>query len=417
MRGPGRHRVVITGLGAVTPYGVGAEPLWRAMVAGESAVSLVSRVDLSDLPSRIGAEVKDFDPARYLDRKEARRMDRYTQFAVVAALGAVQEACLDLDRLDRDRFGVIWGTGFGGMETFSSEFETLLTKGPARVSPFLVPMMIANMAAGWIAIVLGARGPNETTVTACASANNAAGEAFRLLQRGEADVVVTGGSEACLSRIAYAGFCNMRALSTRNDEPARASRPFDRGRDGFVMGEGAGAVVMETLEHARARGARIYAEVAGYGMTADAYHVTQPPADGAGGARAMRAALADAGLRPEDIDYINAHGTSTPLGDAGETRAIKAVFGEHARRLAVSSTKSMTGHLLGAAGAVELLACVKALETGVIPPTINYEEPDPDCDLDYVPNRARPAALRTALSNSFGFGGQNATIIIRKFEE
>ncbi len=413
---PRRHRVVITGLGAVTPYGVGADPLWRGLAAGESAVSLVERVDLSDLPSRIGAEVKDFDPARHLDRKEARRMDRYTQFAAVAAMGAVADAGLDLDRVDRERFGVVWGTGFGGMETFSAEFETLLTRGPGRVSPFLVPMMIANMAAGWIAILLDARGPNETTVTACASANNAAGEAYRLLQRGEADVVVTGGSEACLSRIAYAGFCNMRALSTRNEEPARASRPFDRGRDGFVMGEGAGALVFETLEHAVRRGARIYGEVAGYGMTADAYHVTQPPADGSGGARAMRAALADAGLSPADIDYINAHGTSTPQGDAGETRAIKAVFGEHARRVAVSSTKSMTGHLLGAAGAVELIACLKAMEAGLLPPTINLEEPDPDCDLDYVPHRARPAPVRAALSNSFGFGGQNATIIVKRFQ-
>ncbi len=410
------QRVVITGLGAVSPFGVGADVLWQGLVAGESGVRRVTRVDLSGYPSQIAGEVTDFDPSRFFDRKEARRMDRFTQFAVAAALLALEDAGLEMARLDPERVGVILGTGFGGMETLTEEFEVLLTRGPSRVSPFLVPMMIANMAAAQIAIVTGAKGPNETVVTACASSNNAAGEAYRLLQRGEADVAITGGVESCLTHLAFAGFCAMKALSTRNDEPHRASRPFDAQRDGFVIGEGAGVLIFETLDHARARGARIYAEVAGFGMSADAYHMTQPPADGEGGARSMRAALRDAGMAPEEVDYINAHGTSTPLGDAGETQAIKQVFGAHAYRLAVSSTKSMTGHLLGAAGAVELIACVKAIEEGVIPPTINYEYPDPACDLDYVPNKARRQPVRVALSNSFGFGGQNATIIVRRYE-
>lgn len=411
-----KNRVVITGVGAVTPYGVGIDVLWRALAGGESAIRPVKRIDLSDLPCRIGAEVPDFEPAAHIDRKEARRMDRFTQFAVVSAQLALADAGLDSHQVDAERMGVIFGTGFGGMETFSSEFTEMLNKGPGKVSPFLVPMMIANMAASHISILAGAKGPNETVVTACASANNAAGEAFRLLQRGEADVVITGGSEACLARVAYAGFCSMRALSCRNDDPRRASRPFDHQRDGFVMAEGAGSLIFETLDHARARGARIYVEVAGYGMSADAFHMTQPPADGEGGARSMRRALEDAGMSPGDVDYINAHGTSTPLGDTAETQAIKAVFGEHARTVAISSTKSMTGHLLGAAGAIELIACLKAIEQGLIPPTINYEYPDPACDLDYVPNRPRKQAVDVALSNSFGFGGQNATIIVRRWQ-
>lgn len=411
-----RQRVVITGMGAITPFGTGVAPFWTALVEGKSAVTRVTRVDLSDFPCRIGAEIVDFDPAAFFDRKEARRMDRFTQFAVAAARLAVQDAGLNLDHIDRDRLGVILGTGFGGMETLSEQFSILLAKGPGRVSPFLVPMMIANMGAAQIAIDLGARGPNETVVTACASSNNAMGEAFRLLERGDADVVITGGVESCITHLAYAGFTAMKALSCRNEDPARASRPFDAGRDGFVMGEGAGVLVFERLEHARARGARIYAEVIGYGMTSDAYHMTQPPADGSGGARAMLAALADAGLRPEDVDYINAHATSTPLGDAGEVQAIKTVFGEHAYTLAVSATKSMTGHLLGAAGGVEMIATVKALEEGILPPTINQEEPDPACDLDCVPNKARRRDVQVALSNSFGFGGQNATLIVKRCE-
>lgn len=407
-----KRRVVITGMGAVTPFGEGVDVLWRALVTGESGVSRVRRTDLSDMSCQIGAEVRDFDPSRHMDRKDARRMDRFAQFAVASALMAVKDSGLDLEATDPARRGVIFGSGFGGMETFSEEFITMQEKGPNRVSPFLVPMMIANMAAAHISIATSSKGPNETVVTACATSTSAAGEAFRCLQRGEADVVITGGSEACLARIAYAGFCNMKALSTRNDEPHRASRPFDAGRDGFVMGEGAGVLIFEGLDHARARGARIYAEVIGFGSSADAYHMTQPPADGEGAARAMRAAVADAGLAPEDVDYINAHATSTPQGDAGETQAIKAVFGGHAGKLAISSTKSMTGHLLGASGAVELIACVQAIRDGVIPPTINLETPDPACDLDYVPNKARRQAVAVALSNSFGFGGQNATIIV-----
>ncbi|MBX6377391.1 MAG: beta-ketoacyl-ACP synthase II [Clostridia bacterium] len=410
------RRGVVTGMGAVTPVGIGVTAFWESLVRGRSGVRVVQRVDVDDLPCRIGAEVLDFDPTDYMDRKEARRTDRFTQFAVAAAREAVADAGLDLEAEDPFRCGVVFGTGFGGLETLVDQFAVLREKGPARVSPFFIPMMIGNMAAAQVAILLGVRGPNETVTTACASSANAAGEAFRMIQRGDADVIITGGTEAPFSRIALAGFANMKAVSTRNDEPERASRPFDALRDGFVMGEGAGALVLESEEHARRRGARVYAEVVGYGLTADAHHVTQPPPDGEGGARSMRRALADAGLEPTAVDYINAHGTSTPQGDVGESRAIRAVFGEHADRLAVSSTKSVTGHLLGAAGAVELIACVKAIQEGVIPPTINYEVPDPACDLDYVPNRARRAPVRVALSNSFGFGGHNCTLIVRRWE-
>lgn len=412
-----RHRVVVTGMGAITPLGIGVEPFWTGLKAGRSGVGPITRFDAARMDCRIGAEVRGFDPLQFIDKKEARRMDRYTQFAVAAAHMAVQDAGLNLEALDRERVGVYLGSGIGGMETFSEQMEVLLTKGPHRVSPFLIPMMIVNMAAGTLAIHFGLKGPNMTTVTACSSANNAIGEAFDALRSGKADVMLTGGSEAAFVPIAVAGFAAMKALSTRNDEPERASRPFDAGRDGFVMGEGAGLLVLETLEHARSRGARIYAEVIGYGVSADAYHMVQPPDNGEGGARSMRRAIQDAGIRPDEIDYINAHGTSTPQGDVAETRAIKDVFGEHARKLAVSSTKSMHGHLLGAAGAVEAIACIMAIRDQILPPTINQEQPDPECDLDYVPNQARPARVETALSNSFGFGGQNATIIIRKFRD
>lgn len=409
------QRVVVTGLGAVTPFGVGVAALWDGLRAGRSAVGRITRFDATQMDCQIGAEVRDFDPLQFLERKEARRMDRYTQFAVAAAHMAVADAGLDLGALDRDRIGVYFGSGIGGMETFSEQMEVLLTRGPGRVSPFLIPMMITNMAAGTLAIHFGLKGPNMTTVTACSSANNAIGEAFDALRRGKAEVMLTGGAEAAFVPIAVAGFAAMKALSTRNDEPEKASRPFDAQRDGFVMGEGGAVLILETLAHARRRGARIYAEVIGYGMAADAYHMVQPPDSGEGGARAMRRALADAGIGPGEIDYINAHGTSTPQGDIAETRAIKDVFGDHARRLAVSSTKSMHGHLLGAAGAVEAMACILALREQLLPPTINQETPDPECDLDYVPNAARPARVETALSNSFGFGGQNATIILRRF--
>ncbi len=412
-----RQRVVVTGLGAVTPLGLSAESTWRAMLEGRSGVRRVTRFDPTPYPAQIGAEVKDFDPTAFIEKKEARRMDRFTQFAVAATRMAMEDAGLDTRDLDPRRVGVIMGTGIGGMETLAEQFHTLLDRGPDRVSPFFIPMMIANMAAGHTAILFNARGPNHTVVTACAASANAIGEAFRTLREGTAEVMITGGSEAAFVPLAYAGFCAMRAFSTRNDEPERASRPFDARRDGFVMGEGAGIMILETLDHARARGARIYAEVLGYGSSADAHHVVQPPADGAGGAESMRRALADAGLDPSAVDYINAHGTSTPLGDVAETVAVKDVFGEHARRLAISSTKSMTGHLLGAAGALELIACVLAIRDGILPPTINYEVPDPECDLDYVPNRARPAPVRVALSNSFGFGGQNASVIVGRWED
>ncbi|PRR69154.1 beta-ketoacyl-ACP synthase II [Neomoorella humiferrea] len=408
------QRVVITGLGAITPVGTGKDNFWQALVAGKSGIGPITRFDAGEMPVRFAGEVKDFDPGLFFDRKEARRMDRFAQYAVAAARMAVEDAKLDLEREDRDRIGVIFATGIGGMETFEEQTRVLMEKGPNRVSPFFVPMMIANMAAGQISIHLGVRGVNFTVVNACASGANAIGEAFRTLQRGDADVIITGGSEASVTPLTVAGFAAMKALSTRNDAPERASRPFDRGRDGFVLGEGAGVMVLETLEHAVARGAAIYAEIVGYGCTADAYHITAPAPDGAAASRAMTLALEDAGLKPEEIDYINAHGTSTELNDRQETLAIKKVFGEHAYRLAISSTKSMTGHLLGAAGAVELVATALTVHTGVIHPTINYEEPDPECDLDYVPNAARQQEIRAAISNSFGFGGHNVTIALRR---
>lgn len=411
------ERVVITGLGAVTPLGLSVAEFWDGLVAGRSGVGPISRFDTTDFSAKIAAEVKGFDPTAYLDRKEARRMDRYTQFAVVAAKQAWADAGLAEAEVDHERCGVYLGSGIGGMETFSNELGVLAQKGNRRVSPFMVPMMIANMAAGQVAIEFQLQGPNMTTVTACSSANNAIGEAYHVIRSGRADLMVTGGAEASVLPIAVAGFNNMQALSTRNDEPEKASRPFDKERDGFVMGEGSGILVLESLRHAQARGARIYGELVGYGSAADAHHIVHPPENGEGGARAMRRALQDAEIAPEEIGYINAHGTSTPAGDIAETRAIKAVFGDHASHLAISSTKSMHGHLLGAAGAVELIATTLALVNGILPPTINQEVPDPECDLDYVPNAARRAQVDVALSNSFGFGGQNATLIVRRWAE
>jgi len=378
-------------------------------------VRQISRFDASDYASQVAAEVRGFDPTEFIDRRDARRMDRFTQFALAAAFRAVQDASLNTETWEGDRAGVILGSGIGGMETLDTQFRRLIKNGPGRVSPFFVPMMIANMAAGQIAISLGATGPNATVVTACASSANAIGEATRLLRDGDADVVIAGGSEAAITPIAVAGFCAARALSTRNDEPERASRPFDSGRDGFVMAEGAGVLVLERLQHAVQRGARILAEIVGYGLAADAYHITAPPPNGEGGARSMLAALRDAGLEPTDIGHINAHGTSTPAGDVAETRAIKSVFGDHAYDIPITATKSVTGHLLGAAGAVELAASILTLIEGVIPPTINLENPDPDCDLDYVPGRAQKTATEYVMSNSFGFGGQNATLIVGKY--
>lgn len=411
----GKHRVVVTGMGAVTPYGVGVETYWEGLLAGRSVVRRITRFDPSPFPTQIGAEVLDFEPADFIERKDARRMDRFTQFAIASARMALESARLKPEDLDPEQVGVVLGTGIGGMETLVDQFHVLVERGPGRVSPFFIPMMIANMAAGQTAIAFGFRGPNTTLVTACASGANAIGEAFRILQFGEAEVMITGGTEAAFVPLAFAGFCSMRALSTRNDEPEAASRPFDAGRDGFVMGEGAGILVLERLDHALRRGAPILAEVLGYGMTADAHHITAPAPQGDGGARSMARALQDAGLAPEQVDYVNAHGTSTPAGDIAETAAIRRVFGEHADRLAVSSTKSMIGHLLGAAGAVEFIACVLTLRDGMIHPTINQDEPDPECDLDFVPNRARRRQVDVALSNAFGFGGQNATLIAGRY--
>lgn len=412
-----KRRVVITGMGAVTPLGIGVENFWKALLEGRSGVDHLTRFDFTGYDCRFGAEVKDFDPMACIDRKEARRMDRYTQFFLVAAMEALGNAGLSLNECNVERVGVIVGTGIGGMETLEDQFRVLISRGPGRISPFFIPMMIANMGAAQVAMQLGVKGPNQTVVTACASANDAVGYALRSIRHGDTEVMITGGAEAAIVPIALAGFCAMKALSTRNDDPKGASRPFDRDRDGFVMGEGSGALILEELGHAKDRGAKILAEVVGYGATADAHHLTEPAPEGEGGARSMTAALADAGVKPSEIDYINAHGTSTPKGDKFETMAIKRVLGDHARKVLISSTKSMTGHLLGATGAVELIACVNSIRDGMVPPTINYDHPDPECDLDYVPNQARQAGVRSAMSNSFGFGGQNSTLIVRAYEE
>ena len=409
-----KRRVVVTGIGAVTPLGNDAETTWKNIIAGQSGIDIVTRVNPDDFPAKVAAEVKDFDPSLFIDRREARKMDRFTQFAVAAALMAVKDANLNIHESNAERVGVWIGSGIGGMETFEQQFEIFQQRGYRRVSPFFVPMMIPDMAAGQVSIILGAKGINSCTVTACATGANSIGDAFRVIQRGDADVMIAGGTEAPITKMSFAGFCANTALST-NPDPKTASRPFDKNRDGFVMGEGAGIVVLEELEHALRRGAKIYAEIVGYGATADAYHITAPAPGGEGGVRAMRQALQDAGLKPEDIDYINAHGTSTEYNDKYETEAIKEVFGDHAYKLAVSSTKSMTGHLLGATGAVEAIFSVLAIRDGIIPPTINYETPDPECDLDYVPNDARKQDVRVVLSNSFGFGGHNATLIFKKY--
>jgi len=407
-----RRRVVVTGMGAVTPVGCTVEAMWDALVHGRSGVGPVTHFDASRHSSRIAAEVKDFDPLQYLSEKEVDRNDPFVQFAVGAALDAVKDAGLVIDESNADRVGVLVGSGIGGTKTWEEQNAILVERGPSRVSPFFVPMLIADMASGQVSILTGARGPNLAVVTACATGSHAIGDAAEIIRRGDADVMIAGGTEAAVRPLAMAGFCSMRALSTRNDEPERASRPFDRERDGFVIGEGAGCVVLEEYEHARRRGARIYGEVLGYGLSGDAYHITQPAPGGHGAQKCMRMALEDAGLPPDAVNYINAHGTSTPPNDRIETEAIKAVFGgDLAYRIPVSSTKSMTGHLLGAAGAVEAIVCLKAIETGILPPTINYEFPDPDCDLDYVPNEAREAKVSVALSNSFGFGGHNATLV------
>ncbi|MFM8337827.1 MAG: beta-ketoacyl-ACP synthase II [Opitutaceae bacterium] len=407
------RRVVVTGLGAVASLGHNVDDLWASLLAGRSGVSRVSLFDPSPYASQIGAEVRNWDAAQHIDPKEARRNDRYTHFGLVAAKQAFVDAGLDMAREDADRVGVMIGSGIGGMYTYESQLKVLAERGPRKVSPFTIPALIGNICSGLFAIEIGARGPNFGVVSACATGTHALGEAAHAIRRGDVEVMIAGGSEAAITPFAYASFCAMKAMSTRNDDPLRASRPFDLQRDGFVMGEGAGVLVLESLEHARARGARIYCELAGYAATCDAYHITQPDPEGKGLSMAMRRALASAGVGPENIDYINAHGTSTPYNDKFETLAIKRVFGEQARRMAISSTKSMTGHLLGAAGGLESVISVKTIQTGSIAPTINLHEPDPDCDLDYVPNQARSAKVRSVLSNNLGFGGQNASIVFR----
>ncbi len=409
------HKVVITGMGAVTPLGLSVEEFWRGLLEGRPGIGPVTKFDVTNFDTRIAGELPGFDPGNYMDRKEAKRADPYTQYAIAACKEAMEQSGLDTAEGNGNRIGCIVGSGIGGATTWEAQHDVLREKGPSRVSPFFVPMMIADMASGQISMIHGARGANFATVSACASGAHAIGEAHQLLRAGILDACIAGGSEAPITPLSLAGFCSLKALSTRNEEPARASRPFDAGRDGFVMGEGAAILILETEAHARARGATILAELAGYGATADAHHITAPPPGGEGAARAMALALESAGERPEAVDYINAHGTSTPLNDKYETMAIHTVFGEHARRLCISSTKSMTGHLLGAAGAVELAASVFAVRNNVLPPTINYETPDPECDLDYVPNHPRPLRVRLALSNSFGFGGHNVCLAVRKY--
>ncbi len=406
------RRVVVTGLGVVTSLSCKVEDLWVRLCKGESGVRFIQRFDCSRFRSRFGGEVSDWSTEGYLPPKEAKRLDRFTQFAVVGAIDAVRDSGLDFSKEDPYRCGVIFGSGIGGLEELEEQHRRLLEKGPERVSAFTIPKLMANAASGQISIEFGLRGPNEAVVTACASASNAIGDAFRMIRRGEVDVVITGGSEAAVTPLGLSGFGAMRALSERNDDPTKASRPFDAGRDGFVLSEGAGVLVLEELEHAKRRGAKIHAELLGYGASADAGHITQPDREGVGAAKAMWNALQDSQVDPSEIGYINAHGTSTPLGDVAETAAIKRVFGDSARKVSISSTKSQLGHLLGASGGVELIVAILALRDGLIPPTINYETPDPECDLDYTPNQARERKLSVAMSNSFGFGGHNASLVV-----
>jgi len=412
------RKVVITGIGVVSPVGNSLPSFWDSIKNGRSGIGRITAFDLTGHDCHIAGEVKDFDPAPFFKNpKDVRRTDRYTQFAMAAAKMALEDSGVDLDAVRRDRFGVVVGSGIGGLKTLSDQMANMFNKGPGRISPFMIPMMISNMASGLISMEYGLEGPNFATVSACSTACHAIGEAWRMVQHGEGDIFLCGGAEATVVPIGIGGFAAMKALSTRNDEPERASRPFDKDRDGFVMGEGAGILVIEELEHAKRRGARIYCEVAGYGLTADAYHMTSTHPEGAGAIRCMSMALEKAGLTPADVDYVNAHGTSTPIGDISETKAIKSLFGERAKNgLLVSSTKSMTGHLLGAAGAVEMTACVMAIREGIVPPTINLDCPDPECDLDYVPHTAREHKVRVAVNNSFGFGGHNATLVAKAFE-
>jgi len=410
------RRVVVTGLGIVSSLGRKPLVFWENVLAGKCGITKITSLDVSAFSCRIAAEVTDFDATpSFPSPKDARRADRFTQFATVAGHEALLDSHLDMDKVNRDEVGAIIGSGIGGLHTVEEQHKIYLSKGPSRLSPFMIPMLISNMGSGLFSMYFGLRGPNFATCSACSTATHAIGEAWRTIKMGDAKVMFAGGSEAAILPLGLGGFCALRALSLRNDDPQHASRPFDRDRDGFVMGEGAGVVALEELEHAKARGARIYAEIVGYGNTADAYHLTAPPPEGEGAARCMRMALRSAGLNPEDISYINAHGTSTPQGDIAETQAIKAVFGSYAKKVAVSSTKGATGHMLGAAGAVEMALCAKAIECNIVPPTINLDNPDPECDLDYVPNTAREMEVTAVVNNSFGFGGHNASIIAKKF--
>ena len=411
------RRVVITGLGAITPIGNNVEELWSGLISGKNGAGLITKFDTEKFTTKFACEVKDFNVEDYIDKKEAKRMDLYTQYAVATAMMAMEDANFDLDSVDRERFGVIYGSGIGGMETFETQTTNYLNGGPRRISPFFIPMMISDIAAGQISIKFGLKGPNYATTSACATSTHAIADAFFMIQRGSADAMVSGGAEASITPMAIGGFNSARAISSWNDRPTEASRPFDKDRTGFVMGEGSGTLVLEELEHAKKRGAKIYGEIIGAGLTGDAYHVTAPAPEGEGAFRSMREALRDGGIKPEDVDYINAHGTSTKLNDLNETKAIKKLFGEHAYKLAISSTKSMTGHLLGATGAVESIACLLAIKNSIIPPTINLDEPDPECDLNYTPKVAVEKNVEYALTNTFGFGGHNSTLLFKKYSE
>lgn len=411
-----KKRVVITGLGCVTPVGTGKDDFWVNIKSGVSGIDKITRFDYTNYQTQIAGEVKDFTPENYISKKELKKMDRFTQFAMVASKLAVADSELDLDSVDKNRMGTVIGTGIGGVETIEAQHKNLLEKGNRRVSPFFIPMMIGNMAAGQVAIEFGAKGPSTNICTACASGTNSVGDAFKIIQRGDADIMIAGGTEAAVTEFAVAGFCNMKAMSTNNDNPKKASRPFDKDRDGFVMGEGCGILILEELESAIKRNAKIYAEVVGYGMTSDAYHITTPAENGEGAARSMQVAINDAGINPNQIDYINAHGTSTYYNDLYETMAIKSVFGEDAKNVSISSTKSMTGHLLGASGAIEAIVCALAIKENFVPPTINLENPGEEMDLDYTPNKGKERTINYALSNSLGFGGHNATLVFKRYE-
>ncbi len=411
-----KKRVVITGMGVFSALGTEIEEFYNNLLNGVSGISLIERFDTAEMSVKIAGEIKNYDPEKYFEKNEVKRLDRFTQYALIAAESAIKDSGLDLGSVDRNRFAVITASGIGGMETYQTNHQVLLEKGPRRVSPLFIPMMISDIAAGRISMKWDLRGPNFSLTSACASSGHAIGTAFRTIQYGDADLAVCGGAEAVITDLAIAGFANMKALSTRNDEPLRASRPFDKDRDGFVMGEGSGMLILEEYEHAIKRGARIYAELAGIGFSGDAKDIVAPDPEGDGARRAMLAAVADAGIKPEDIDHVNTHGTATPTGDIAETVGIKKAFGEHAYKIAVNSTKSMTGHLLGAAGAIELIGTIKAVQTDTVHPTINLENPDPECDLDYTPNKFANRTVRFAISNTFGFGGHNASILVKKFE-